>query len=107
MKKGDIVLIPFPFTDMSGYKLRPVLVLINSFLDVTVCFITSQLQSRDNFDVIVEPSEWTGIKRNSLIRISKMATLDKDLVVGRLGTLAPDEIKLVNKYLIRAFSLES
>lgn len=43
MKKGDIVLIPFPFTDLLGNKFRPAVILIDSEDDVTVCFITTQL----------------------------------------------------------------
>jgi len=42
--KGDIVLITFPFTDLSGSKLRPTVVLAKTELDITVCFITTQLQ---------------------------------------------------------------
>ena len=41
MKKGDIVLIPFPFTDLTGNKNRPALVLVESEEDITVCFITT------------------------------------------------------------------
>jgi mRNA interferase MazF len=42
MKKGDIILIPFPFTNLSGRKLRPALVLAVSPADIIVAFITSQ-----------------------------------------------------------------
>lgn len=43
MNKGNLVLIKFPFTDLSGSKLRPELVLAQTELDLTVCFITTQI----------------------------------------------------------------
>jgi mRNA interferase MazF len=42
MKKGIIVLIPFPFTNGSGFKTRPALILTSDLFDVTVVFITSK-----------------------------------------------------------------
>lgn len=44
MNKGDIVLIPFPFTDLSGIKNRPALILAAGEADVTVSFVTTQLR---------------------------------------------------------------
>ena len=87
MQKGDVILIVFPFTDLSGNKLRPALVIAETPSDLTVLFITTQLKWTDQTDVILNPDEGNGIKKQSLLRISKIATLDKILVKGRLGSI--------------------
>lgn len=67
MQKGDIVLIPFPFTDLSGNKLRPAVVLMRTKLDVTLCFITNQFKGQEPSDVLIHPSSSNGIKKPSLL----------------------------------------
>lgn len=99
MRKGDVVLIPFPFTDLTGSKLRPAIVLVATALDITVCFVTTQLKWREPTDVPLAPSAVTGIKKPSLIRTSKLATLDKSLAVGRLGLLPPTELTELDRQL--------
>jgi mRNA interferase MazF len=99
MAKGDIVLIPFPFTDLSGNKLRPAVVLIDSSFDLTVCFITSQIKWAESTDIEITPSALNGIKRQSLIRLGKIATIDKTLVAGKLGVLNQHEILDLNQKL--------
>lgn len=105
MNKGDIVLIPFPFTDLSGLKNRPALILIAGETDITLSFITTQLKWEEPLDVIIEPSFENGIKRTSIIRLSKLATLDKDLALGKLGNLSQSEMATVNMNLIKIFKL--
>lgn len=105
MRKGDIVLIPFPFTDLSGIKNRPALVLADAEIDVTVSFITTQLNWSEKFDIKVEPSQENGLKKTSLIRLRKLATVDKDLVIGKIGNLSQDELVKVNHNLINIFEL--
>ncbi len=105
MNKGDIVLIPFPFTDLSGTKNRPALILAKGEVDITVSFITTQLKWQEDFDLKIEPSQINRLKRTSLIRLSKLATIDKDLVIGKLGSLSQDELTVVDKNLIRIFKL--
>ena len=99
MKKGDIILIPFPFTNLSGSKNRPALVLLNSELDVTVTFISTQFQWKEETDILLHPNPENGLKKESLIRLSKFATIDKSLVFGKLGQLDNSTIKLLNKNL--------
>ena len=66
MPKGNVVLIPFPFTDLTGNKLRPALILAETVLDVTVCFITTQLHWQDPADILLQPGTKNGIKKPSL-----------------------------------------
>ena len=106
MKKGDIVLIPFPFTDLSGNKNRPAIILIDSEDDVTVCFLTTQLKWQSEFDILVQPSELNGLKKISLLRLNKFATVDIDLIIGRLGTLDNHYLSLLNNNLIKILKLE-
>lgn len=105
MKKGDIVLIPFPFTDLLGNKNRPAVILIDSEDDVTVCFITTQLKWQSGFDISIQPSDLNGLKKTSLVRLNKFATIDKDLIIGRLGILDDNTIDLLNRNLMEILKL--
>jgi len=75
MIKGDLVLIKFPFTDLTGNKLRPAVVLFDADLDLTVCFITTQLKWIEATDIKLFPSFLNGIKKDSLVRLSKIAAI--------------------------------
>lgn len=106
MKKGDIVLIPFPFTDLSLNKNRPAVILIDSEDDVTVCFITTQLKWHTEFDILIQPSDFNGLKKESLIRLNKFATIDKELVIGRIGSLEKQLIDILNGNLLKILKIE-
>ena len=84
MKKGDLILVPFPFTDLSGNKNRPALVLANSDLDITVAFVSTQLKWKEETDILLKPTVKNGLKKDSLLRLRKLATIDKDLALGQL-----------------------
>ena len=105
MAKGDIVLIIFPFTDLTGSKLRPAVILTQTNIDLTVCFITTQIQWQEPTDVILSPNPTNGLKKQSLIRTSKIATLDKALSKGLLGRLTESELNDLNNKLKVLFQL--
>jgi mRNA interferase MazF len=105
MPKGNIVLIPFPFTDLSGNKLRPALVLAENNLDVTVSFITTQLQWQEPTDILLQPGSKNGIKKTSLVRLSKIATIDRSLIVGMIGSISPAQVIELNLNLKLIFQL--
>jgi mRNA interferase MazF len=84
---GDIVLLKFPFTDGNSYKRRPAL-LINEYNDgdIIVCRITSQIYKTKN-DVYIDDLEKTGLRLPSVIRVHKLATLEKEMVELIMGQI--------------------
>jgi mRNA interferase MazF len=107
MNKGDIVLIPFPFSDLTGNKNRPAIILVDSDDDVTICFITTQLKWQSDFDIILQPTKLNGLKKTSLIRLNKIATVDKELIIGLLGQLDDKYIEKLDDNLIKILKLKT
>jgi mRNA interferase MazF len=84
---GSIVLTRFPFTDLSGEKRRPALVVSRddpSRADVVVCFITSVPRTGPDTAPIA-PTPGTGLKVPSVVRFDKLATLEAAVIAGKLG----------------------
>lgn len=106
-KRGSIILTPFPFTDLSGNKVRPALVLSKNVTgsDLVVVFITSQKKLKEPHLVPVTPSSGNGLKVHSQIVCGKIATLDTKVVLGELGTLEAETLKRVNKTLKEVLGL--
>ena len=99
MNKGDVVLIPFPFTDLSGNKTRPAIVLADRESDIIVAFISTRFHYKEETDILILPTSENGLKKDSLLRVSKIATLEKTLALGRLGTFNAATIMQVNDAL--------
>jgi mRNA interferase MazF len=74
-------------------------------LDVTVSFITTQLQWQETNDVLMQPNSNNGIKKTSIIRLSKIATIDTSLVLGKIGALNNNQMNELNTKLKAIFKL--
>jgi mRNA interferase MazF len=105
MKKGDIVQAQFPYTDQQGSKRRPALVLAVEFPDVTVAFITGNVNLAQSYDVVIYPTALNRLGKPSLVRVLKIATLDRSQLHGRIGELTTAELQQVDKGLRRGFQL--
>lgn len=105
MAKGDILLTNFPFTDLSGSKLRPAVILCEQRHDLTLAFITTQIQWQETTDLLLIPNLVNGLKVHSLIRTAKIATLDRTLAAGLLGRLSSNEIAELNLKIKVLFQL--
>ena len=101
MEKGDIVLVPFPFTNLAGSKNRPALVLISTETDATLAFISTQLKWKEKHDLVLKPDSANGLKTESLVRLAKLATVEKDLILGKLGKIDKQTHKQLNQNLFK------
>jgi len=106
MRKGDIVLVEFPYTDLVTSKLRPSVVLLETRFDLIVCFITSNLKIKEPCDLILSPTSLNNLKVISLLKANKIMTIDKAIVKGKLGQLSLNEISVLNKNITKLLHLK-
>jgi len=102
--KGKIVLVSFPFTDLTAAKLRPALVIYEGEKDVIMAFISSKVSPElSEVDVLITKKQASfrkaGLKVDSVIKLDKIATVLKDLIVGELGELDEGLRQEVNRKL--------
>ena len=90
---GSIVLTRFPFTDLSGGKVRPALVISCDNArrsDVVLAFITSKPHVAAMPDSLaIQPTTANGLKVASVVRFDKIATLETRVIAGKLGDAEP------------------
>ncbi len=97
MNKGTIVLTKFPFTDLSAIKRRPAVIISNvvpADPDVIVAFISTVLPTNPSPSDYVLPEthadfRLTGLKKSSVFKMDKLATLDASIFTGELGEVSP------------------
>ena len=100
--KGKIVLVPFPFTDLTATKLRPALVLFENGTDVVLAFISSKIPVYLSLSDVPLTKQHpgfraAGLKVDSVIKLDKIATVLAKLVVAELGELDADLKSAVNE----------
>jgi len=86
--RGDIVLVPFPFTDLSARKVRPGIIISADpqRTDVILAFISSivPIQQAVTSDFVLHSTHpefpLTGLKRSSIFKMGKLLTLDRSMV---------------------------
>lgn len=95
--KWDIVLVPFPFTNLKQTKKRPALIVspekYNTQSDIVIAFITSNLALKYRFgDYRIKKWSESNLLKPSIIRM-KFATINKSVVIRKLGELGKKDRK--------------
>ncbi len=114
-RRGSVVLVRYPFTDLTGNTVRPAIVLTPDSLiavlnDVVCLFISSVIPTKPlPTDFVLESSHpsfpRTGLSRRSVLRTHKLALLHKKLVLRTLGQMDNDLMDEVNRRLQVALGL--
>ena len=111
LDRGDVLLVRFPFTDLSAQKRRPALVIGRpSGDDLVLAFVTSNITVIDaQAEHLLRPDDpefrRTGLKTASLVRLNRIATLHRSLVQRRLGHIGPQTLQAIGRRLRHVFAL--
>ena len=103
-KFGDIVLVPFPFTDQSTTKKRPAAIVSSNLYNqdkpnIVIMAVTSQIRASDYFgDVRIQDWQKAGLLKPSVIK-PILTTVEKGLVIRKLGSIADSDRAALNEAL--------
>ena len=110
-RRGEVVLVDFPYSDQTGSKVRPALVVqadaLNQRLDDTILALITSSRHRSIgattqlvIDITTAEGQQTGLRLNSVIQCENLLTYDQALilrVLGRLSTTAMEQINVCLK----------
>ena len=107
--RGDVVLVPFPFTNLQGRNKRPAVVVnIEEYqfrnTDILIAPITSQLQNQRYGDHVLSDWHGAGLLMPSLVR-AKIATLRASMVERRLGQMLASDLSVIEGNLRMVLAL--
>ena len=100
----DVVVVPFPYSDRLAEKRRPAVVVSKPALErrhglVWLIMVTSADNRRWDDDVAVSDLATAGLPAPSLIRAAKIATVDGERILRKIGTLTAKDVKAVRSRL--------
>jgi len=103
IEQGDLLLVPFPFSDQSGKKVRPVIVISNEKFnenseDVLVVGVTSS-SSRDAYTINLANKDLDGgnLLTPCYVKIENILKIDKELVIKKIGKINKSKLKEITK----------
>ena len=114
--RGDIVLVPFKFSDLSNTKFRPVLVISENkgnknkgCEDFTALQITSNIEKNAPYLVMVDPAVYpeTNLRSLSAVNVSNIQRLEKSFVRANIGKMPHDLMEEIDKYLISSLGIKN
>lgn len=105
--KRDVILVPFPFSDLSYTKKRPALVLavIPEHDEIICMMLTSSRLIDQRFDVPIINLDIAGLPKQTVARVSRLFTLDTSIINKRIGSLDITEFDSIVDKMIKLIRL--
>ena len=100
---GDVILVPFPFTDQAGTKKRPAVIIRNVAYnqerrDVVLMAITSRVRPAATHEALIQDWQAAGPLKSSVMK-PVIATIEQPLIIKRLGTLSARDQAALRKII--------
>lgn len=99
VEQRDLLLVPFPFSDQSGRKVRPVIVVSNNHFnasaeDIIVVGVTSNI-TKDAYTLPLDNTDLEEGKllESSCIKVENILKIDKELVIKKIGRLKEEKVR--------------
>jgi mRNA interferase MazF len=86
----DIVLIPFPYSDLTGSKKRPALIVSNQNLNKTkdrICCLITTNAHREDLEITKNSFEYGNLPFRSFVRPHRIFTIEEDIIIKKLCTI--------------------
>ena len=96
MQTGDIVIVSFPYRDLTSFKARPSVVVTqtkDNYDDVIVALISSIVPSSLlSYQIILQPDETNNLRTTSVIKVSRLATVEQSKIITTIGKLSASQL---------------
>ncbi|MBL7178127.1 MAG: type II toxin-antitoxin system PemK/MazF family toxin [Desulfobacteraceae bacterium] len=100
--KGDVVVVPFPFSDLSQSKRRPALIIASlEGDDAILCQITSKT-IKDSYAISIDGTDFTSgsLRQQSNVRPNRLFTADSHIILYRVGSIKKEKMaQLIEKVI--------
>ncbi len=114
MKRGDLVLITFPFSDLKGVKIRPAVVISSNEYnansqDALFMLVSSNISNSRPTDFVIPSThpdfKCTGLLQSSVVKVDKVVSLLQSIAKRKLGVLSSEMQKSIDKILVNVLGL--
>lgn len=97
MKTDDIVLIPFPFAELTNRKVRPAVVVCETkdvYKDLVLCAISSVIPPKlTENEILLDAGQENGLRKDSVLKVDRIVTAKKHDIIARIGKLEESDLQ--------------